>query len=97
MYEPTIEHRLEAAMAMWEEVISNRDQEPYQRSFQKLGSTQLRYQIGQLAADCCQEWEALSRDEQDRRVPFDWEWCPYFLTERVTWTLTGPEYKGVGK
>lgn len=97
MTQPTQADLTDAAMCLWEEIVQHRNEQPYAGVLENVGTVALRHSIAALADPCCQEWEGLSRDEQDRRVPFDWEWCPYFLTERVTWTLTGPEYKGVGK
>jgi hypothetical protein len=92
-YEPTPEHLIEAAMCLWEEVTLHRNTEPFLRAFENIGTVELRHAVMALADPCCREWNALTQDEQDKFAPYDWEWCPYFLRERCTWTLTGPIYQ----
>ena len=96
-YEPTQSHLLEAAMCLWEEVVQERNEQPFQRVMENVGTVELRHSIMALADPCCREWEALSEGERVKFIPYDWEWCPHFLRERCNWTPTGPEYKGVGK
>ena len=96
-YEPTVSHLMEAAMCCWEEVVSERANEPYLRVFENIGTVELRHAVMALADPCCREWNALSVDEQDSFAPYDWSWCPYFLRERVIWTPTGPVYRGAAK
>lgn len=97
MYEPTQSHLMEAAMCLWEEVVQQRSEEPYQRVLENIGTVALRHEVIALADPCCREWDALSEAEKQNHIPYDWGWCPHFLQERVTWTITGPIYKGAGK
>lgn len=85
---------LVTAAALWEEVVSERANEPYQRVLENIGTVALRYEIAALVGPCMAEWNALSGDDQEARSPYDWEFCPWFLNERCIWTPTGPIYKG---
>jgi hypothetical protein len=56
------------------------------------GTSAMRYTVGGLAEACHREWEAAHNaglfDE-----PFDWEWCPRWLRERIEWSATGATIK----
>lgn len=85
---------LTTGMALWEEVVCERANEPYQRVLENIGTVALRYEVAALVGPCMAEWAALTLEEQEARSPFDWCWVPYFLRERVIWTPTGPVYRG---
>src|SRR5687768_4885218 len=97
MYEPSQSHLMEAAMCLWEEVVQNRSEEPYNSVLENVGAVELRHAVMALADPCCREWNDLSEEEQMKRVPYDWGWCPYFLVARCVWTPAGPVYRGAGQ
>lgn len=93
--EPTQEQITEAAMCLWGAVVTDhREGAPWQH-FRKLhGTVALRFAVMQLAEPCSRAWLNLSCDEQERHTPFDWEWCPHFINNRVIWLVTGPIIAG---
>uniref|UniRef100_A0A6M3XZV2 Uncharacterized protein n=1 Tax=viral metagenome TaxID=1070528 RepID=A0A6M3XZV2_9ZZZZ len=95
-YEPTASHLTEAAMCLWEEVVSNRGNGPYAGPLERHGTVAVRHAVMALADPCCREWNALSEDEKEAHIPYDWGWCPYFLNSRTDWDGDLPTYKGVG-
>ncbi len=81
-------------MCLWEDCIQERATEPLQRVWENIGTVALRYSVAALVEPCMAEWAALTLEEQEARSPFDWEFVPWFLKERVIWTPTGPVYRG---
>ena len=93
-YTPTQSHLMEAAMCLWEHVVENRGNEPFSGPLDRHGTVAIRHDVMALADPCCREWNALSEDEKQAHIPYDWEWCPHFLRNRVDWDDNGPTYKG---
>lgn len=86
---------VEAAMCMWEELVLHRDDTLWKGYWDAVGTSQLRHDTIALAEHCDRAWKALSEDERENWIPYDWEWCPHFLRTMVEWDAKlGPRFKG---
>lgn len=86
---------VEAALCLWEEMVCHRDDPLWKAYWDQQGTNHVRHDIIALAEPCDKEWNAMSEDEKEKWIPYDWEWCPHFLRNRVEWNQrTGPHYKG---
>lgn len=65
-----------------------------------IGIVAMRHDCIDLAETCCLAWDALSEDEQQSLIPYDWEFCPTFLL-CVDWerysgvTVTGADFSAL--
>ncbi len=88
---------LEAAATLWEAALSIREngRGPIQpgaqddlakalnAEWERVGTAAMRLHICAMAPDCERAWLALSEDEQEDNSPFDWEFAPKWLRERL--------------
>ena len=80
------EANLETAMCLWEEIVEHRTDPLWLNHVEQYGTSAFRHTIMALAPECERIWEALREAEKEEAfIPFDWEWCPYFLRNVVRW------------
>lgn len=81
---------VDAAMCLWESALSLESCEPGDmRHYWNLnGICAMRDQIRALAPFCHADWQT-AHDAGDFDAPFDTEWCPNWLIERVVWNDDG--------
>ncbi len=80
------EANMETAMALWEEFTEHRDDPLWKEDVEQCGTSAFRHTIIALVPECERIWEALREaGKEDAFIPFDWEWCPYFLRNVVQW------------
>jgi hypothetical protein len=74
----SLEH-METACCIWEAMLEMRNSKPdLDQAFLKNGASEMRLRAISLAAECCDQYNALSCDDKNEMV-FDWEFVPAFV------------------
>ena len=100
---------MEAAMCLWEEVLSNyhvivsrddserKDDSAKDQNltywWQGVGTACVRLHMIDFAEPCWAAWDLAHRDGDGFDAPFDWEFVPWFVHNCIDWTEGGPELK----
>lgn len=81
---------MEAAMCLWEAFLEHQEQEPQLKAYRSaVGTVQTRHDLMEVVPACIAEWDAMTDDQRDPFIPYDWAWVPHFLLNRVDWTQPG--------
>lgn len=81
----SFELKAEAAMCLWEEVVTNRDDGRWSNYFDRVGTPTVRHSVMALVEPALQTWDALTEAERELLIPYDWEFIPAFLSAAVEW------------
>jgi hypothetical protein len=85
----TFELQAEAVACMWEEVACNRDDALWAPYLEHNGTPALRHAVIGLTEPLLAAWDALTEDERESLIPYDWEFVPTFLRQCVEWDANG--------
>lgn len=77
--------QMEAALCVWEAMIDRRREDAdgstdLDRTWSKFGAVHMRHVSIALAQMACQVWDALSEDQRETLIPYDWEFMPRFVS-----------------
>ncbi|WP_454883972.1 hypothetical protein [Sphingomonas oryzagri] len=80
------QEKLITAMCLWEAVLEMKDNKQEVLScFENIGTAGMRFYVAQWVRPVDDAWDALSQDEKDASVPFDWEFVPNWIAKHVSW------------
>lgn len=76
--------QMEAALCIWEAMIDRRREDAdgstsLDRTWSAFGTVHMRHVSIALAPMACQVWAALSEDQRETLIPYDWEFMPRFV------------------
>lgn len=89
----TADELVEAAACLWEAFLEHTGTEgslgqAMEATLTHWGTSQLRITITGFAAACDSRFYA-KKNAGEFDEPFDWEWCPHFLRDHLTWDEDG--------
>lgn len=86
--------RTEAALCLWEEIVTKDyhgpAEAPWEPYRERHGTVTLRHDVMALAPTLLDHWDALTEEEREALIPYDWEFCPRWLTLALDWETDGP-------
>lgn len=92
-------HLAEIAATLWEAALDLKERgEPkpgpldvlanrFFRRWEERGTSDIRAWVAGMAADCDAAWHALTDEERDELAPFDWQFAPDWLRDRLESSL----------
>jgi hypothetical protein len=78
---------VDSALCLWEALIDlhcSEQDNPISHAFDANGYSAMRNRAMGWAEQCHNDWVAVHPHDFDD--PFDWEWCPKWLLERIDWS-----------
>jgi len=71
------------AMCLWEAVLESKEEPQIKAAFENLGTVGMRFYVAQWVEPANKAWEALSEEEKESSIPFDWEFVPDWIAKHV--------------
>jgi hypothetical protein len=84
--------RTEAALCVWEEIAATPNG-PWEAYREAHGTPALRHLVMALAPKLLAHWDALTEQEREEQIPYDWEYCARWPRLALDWDEHGAEVR----
>jgi len=79
--------QLLTSMCVWEAILEMKETDNQVKAcFENIGTNAVRWYAAQWCEKVDAAWDALTAEQQEASVPFDWEFVPEWLAENVDWS-----------